>query len=290
MQTPSRGSEMGALTVKSEEGRWRGGFEGLKVDARHYSYECKSSTQERPYASRPSRSQQLRNPKLVPKLTSDTPNPLEKKAGVADEVLRKRAAERARQQEAEESDKESLPPSPKRRRSASSESVSTISTGDSRHSRSPRRRSRSPPPQRPRQSPDSVQGGGRRLLEQSLSRSPPPAKQTRRSLSRDSLSPRNERQEQRYRDRKDPENEGVRPRRSRHRSPPRHHARESRRRISYASNSPEPQERQPPRGQDHGSRHNDRGRGKDAEPPRQRSLSPFSRRLAMTQSMNRGER
>lgn len=32
MQTPSRGSEMGALTVKSEEGRWRGGFEGLKVD------------------------------------------------------------------------------------------------------------------------------------------------------------------------------------------------------------------------------------------------------------------
>lgn len=47
--------------------------------ARHYSYECKSSTQERPYVSRPSRSQQLRNPKLVPKLTSDTPNPLEKK-------------------------------------------------------------------------------------------------------------------------------------------------------------------------------------------------------------------
>ncbi|PKK49595.1 hypothetical protein CI102_3958, partial [Trichoderma harzianum] len=44
--------------------------------ARHYSYECKSSTQERPYVSRPSRSQQLRNPKLVPKLTSDTPNPL----------------------------------------------------------------------------------------------------------------------------------------------------------------------------------------------------------------------
>jgi hypothetical protein len=28
---------------------------------------------------RPSRTQQLFNPKLVPKLTSDTPNPLEKK-------------------------------------------------------------------------------------------------------------------------------------------------------------------------------------------------------------------
>lgn len=46
---------------------------------RHYSYECKASTQERPYASRPSRSQQLRNPKLVPKLTNDTLNPLEQK-------------------------------------------------------------------------------------------------------------------------------------------------------------------------------------------------------------------
>ncbi len=43
---------------------------------RHYSYECKSTTQERPYVSRPSRTQQLTNPKLVPKLASDTPNTL----------------------------------------------------------------------------------------------------------------------------------------------------------------------------------------------------------------------
>lgn len=54
----------------------------LTHSARHYSYECKASTQERPYVSRPSRSQQLRNPKLVPQLTSDTPNPLEKKCVV----------------------------------------------------------------------------------------------------------------------------------------------------------------------------------------------------------------
>lgn len=47
--------------------------------ARHYSYECKATAQERPYVSRPSRTQQLRNPKLVPKLTNDAPNPLEKK-------------------------------------------------------------------------------------------------------------------------------------------------------------------------------------------------------------------
>lgn len=34
----------------------------------HYSYECKSSVQSRPYSSRPSRSQQLQNPKLQPRL------------------------------------------------------------------------------------------------------------------------------------------------------------------------------------------------------------------------------
>lgn len=51
----------------------------LTFQERHYSYECKASAQERPYVSRPSRSQQLRNPKLVPKLTNDTLNPLERK-------------------------------------------------------------------------------------------------------------------------------------------------------------------------------------------------------------------
>jgi hypothetical protein len=51
----------------------------LTILESHYSYECKASSQERPYVSRPSRSQQFRNPKLVPKLTNDTLNPLEKK-------------------------------------------------------------------------------------------------------------------------------------------------------------------------------------------------------------------
>ncbi|CAH0053128.1 unnamed protein product, partial [Clonostachys solani] len=46
---------------------------------RHYSYECKVPAQERPYTSRPSRSQQLRNPKLIPKLTNDALKPLEDK-------------------------------------------------------------------------------------------------------------------------------------------------------------------------------------------------------------------
>jgi Zinc knuckle len=46
---------------------------------RHYSYECKATAQERPYVSRPSRTQQLFNPKLAPKLSSDVPNDLLRK-------------------------------------------------------------------------------------------------------------------------------------------------------------------------------------------------------------------
>ena len=45
----------------------------------HYSFECKAVAQERPYVSRPSRTQQLLNPKLVPKLTSDIPQDLLRK-------------------------------------------------------------------------------------------------------------------------------------------------------------------------------------------------------------------
>lgn len=58
-------------------------FARLTVSARHYSYECKVQLQERPYNARPSRTQQLLNPKLVPKLTNDTP----------DEATRKYASE-----------------------------------------------------------------------------------------------------------------------------------------------------------------------------------------------------
>lgn len=49
------------------------------VSSRHYSYECKAVVQERPYVSRPSRTQQLLNPKLVPKLTSEVPQDLLRK-------------------------------------------------------------------------------------------------------------------------------------------------------------------------------------------------------------------
>jgi hypothetical protein len=92
----------------------------------HYSYECKASTQERPYKSRPSRTQQLLNPKLKPKLTTEVPEDLVRKKGVADEILKKKEEDR------------------KRARSlsiSSADSVSTISTNRSpSRSRSPRRR------------------------------------------------------------------------------------------------------------------------------------------------------
>ncbi|PHH89117.1 hypothetical protein CDD83_6628 [Cordyceps sp. RAO-2017] len=83
----------------------------LTIESRHYSYECKASSQERPYVSRPSRSQQLRNPKLVPKLTNNALEPLEAKKGVADAEIAKRQAERTRKRDLEDrEDKAELPP------------------------------------------------------------------------------------------------------------------------------------------------------------------------------------
>lgn len=83
----------------------------LTSPARHYTYECKSTPQERPYAARPSRTQQLRNPKLMPKLTNDSLDAAERRyvlshcsqfqflsrqdAGVSAQVADARLAERA---------------------------------------------------------------------------------------------------------------------------------------------------------------------------------------------------
>ena len=53
----------------------------------HYSYECKAPAQERPYKSRPSRTQQLLNPQLKPKLNTHVPDDLLRKRGLADQIL-----------------------------------------------------------------------------------------------------------------------------------------------------------------------------------------------------------
>ncbi|KAH3917380.1 hypothetical protein HBI56_118540 [Parastagonospora nodorum] len=122
----------------------------------HYSYECKATAQERPYQSRPSRTQQLLNPKLKPKLTTEVPEDLLRKKGVADEILKKKEVERSVRDR-------------KRSRSlstSSADSVSTISTN-----RSPSR-SRSPPRRK------KHHGGDDKAL----------TKRRRRSVSRDSRS------------------------------------------------------------------------------------------------------
>ncbi|OAG38626.1 hypothetical protein AYO21_07132 [Fonsecaea monophora] len=92
-----------------------------------------TASTERPYASRPSRTQQLLNPKLAPKLASDAPNNLLNSKGVADQQLAEAQASRAKLvQEPEDRGRSPTPDS--------SDSVSTISTNKS-HSRS-RSRSR----------------------------------------------------------------------------------------------------------------------------------------------------
>ncbi|KAF2269268.1 hypothetical protein CC78DRAFT_540302 [Lojkania enalia] len=114
---------------------------------RHYSYECTASAQERPYKPRPSRTQQLLNPQLKPKLMTDVPNELLRKKGVADELLAKKEEERGR--------KSSPDTLHRRSRSVSSSSVDSVSTISTNRSRSRPRSSR----YREKKEKTSVRGG-----------------------------------------------------------------------------------------------------------------------------------
>ncbi|KAJ1326750.1 Zinc knuckle [Microdochium nivale] len=288
----------------------------------HYTYECKASAQERPYVARPSRTQQLFNPKLVPKLTNEAPPPLEKKEGLADQILAQRENERAKKRRLEgDADVDEVP---KRQRSASFDSVSTVSTNAGPSSRDIRpRASRSASPahnhesDRVSRSPSPSRSAARARSgsfvsgrSYSRNRSVSPERRTRDQ----SLSPqrRNDVADIRGRD-QSPEQGHFH---SRDVSPgrePVHNVRR-RRRSPSASMSPPPQNRRKLRSrspQQRGRRDMDaqaqRGRGSSssprhrvqdpssaaeprAPPPRQvareRTLSPFSRRLALTQSMN----
>jgi len=252
----------------------------------HYSFECKAVAQERPYVSRPSRTQQLLNPKLVPKLTSDVPQELLRKKGVADEQLAKLEKERGRARE-RSSEKSKARTASNHLRSDSSLSVSTISTDRSRSQSPPRRQtlkesnnhrarsktrsrswSRSPPRRR------SLKESGnkrRRVSSADSDTSDAPSSQkdpeartgsrsTRRRLNQSSPSARGRQVEDRspYRDR----------RLSDDRRQPSHQAH-----IEISSNDGRPSELI------------DRDYW---PPPRERSLSPFSRRKALTQAMSMG--
>lgn len=246
----------------------------------HYSYECKAVIQERPYVSRPSRTQQLLNPKLVPKLTSDVPQDLMRKKGVADEQLAKLEQERGRKRNRQSEDPEIRGASKRMRSasSASSSSVSTISTGISRsptppaHAKVGDGNERTSAPRSPRQRPidfekkrrrDSVSSvdsyssenrmdEGREYRERASSRS------TRRKIQQHSPP--------------------ARGRRTESRSP----QRGGRRRLSndrHANSMKQPRYNRSPISH---------SRKENRPPPRERSLSPFSKRLALTQSMNMG--
>ncbi|KZL82834.1 hypothetical protein CI238_05334 [Colletotrichum incanum] len=294
---------------------------------RHYSYECKEPAQTRPYVSRPSRTQQLRNPKLMPKLTNETPDDAERKKGIADAELAKKEAERARKRELEERDDELIRKTEsKRQRSESVDSVSTISTSRSasppppppprRRSPSPvpsGRRQRSPEgrdPSRPSFSPESEDGHpvSRRSGRSRHTQSPPRRRQ--RSVSRNSHSPPGT-YERKYRERGE---DRVRPagrafardpsgsressisrdggagsiRRSLSRSPDRRGERGGGRlgrgggRNSGYRDDPEPRIDLAARNERQERRQEQR------QPERERSLSPFSKRLALTQSLNMG--
>ncbi|KAI1738928.1 zinc knuckle-domain-containing protein [Xylaria scruposa] len=272
----------------------------------HYSYECKAAAQERPYIARPSRTQQLFNPKLVPKLASDTTNALQDTKGLADQELAKREAERARERELEQDDGTDHD-SPRRRRSASYDSVSTISTRGL--SSPPRQRvsMSSRGPSGAGRSPSPIRGSSRRRSVASVSdyerryspsperhsrdtKSPEPARRQTRSPSRDDSFG-----HRRYDDEEQPaaHRYGDRQRGSYSRSPSRSPPPDNRRR--FRSRSPRAHQR---RG-DSSPRYNNRPagahrgngseqRGAPRRDARERSLSPFSKRLALTQSMNAG--
>ncbi|ODA80294.1 hypothetical protein RJ55_03252 [Drechmeria coniospora] len=271
----------------------------FSAKTRHYSYECKSSTQERPYVARPSRSQQLRNPKLVPKLANTSLEPVEAKKGVADEELAKREAERAKQrgQDQDEGEDEVPRATSKRPRSLSANSISTISTDNSGDRMRNRNRSRSAEPRKRKRSPGSPNAeGGRRGngSRNSHSRSPSPPQRRGRARSRDSHSPVPERTERLYRSRDHRVRNRDAPPELKGNSAMTRDGREPPARRPYYSRSPERgsrrQERKenrlaPAAGEDR-ERHGGRSGVMQADQrSRERSLSPFSKRLALTREL-----
>ncbi|KAI9928560.1 hypothetical protein MW887_001774 [Aspergillus wentii] len=270
-------------------------------------YECTASAQERPYTSRPSRTQQLQNPRLRPQLTTEVPNDI-LRPNAADEILAKRDEERGRKREMDEIDPvDGQNQALKRARSESSHSMSSVSTISTS-------RSRSESPARGY----SAKSNGNRAHSISSCHSKPRKRRHSDSSSHHSISSyssgerarsrsqewardRNTRRrhresspEERGRPRTSPRGGGRRDRsRSRSmdkgriakerrsmtpgamRERPSHPRRHSRDKMG----APDQSHRRP----DYGGR----AGPSSAQPRRERSLSPYSKRLALTQSMGR---
>ncbi|KAJ0424564.1 zinc knuckle-domain-containing protein [Aspergillus carlsbadensis] len=265
----------------------------------HYSYECKVTAQERPYLARPSRTQQLQNPKLRPQLTTDVPDDTTRTKGAADAVLAQREQERGRKRNLDEADPlSSRDLTSKRTRSissASDTSVSTISTNRSRsaslrrdentgpgrakslishHSYSRKRRHSDSSSGYSVSSYSSREGSRTRTPERNIRRrrreSSPKERGRPRDISRD-----DERRD-RSRSRNNDKNRNTRGRRS---VTPEQSIPEQ----SYAARSPSIDKPNP----SYKGRREDGGY-RPPPPRRERSLSPYSKRIALTQAMNMG--
>ncbi|KAL2836171.1 zinc knuckle-domain-containing protein [Aspergillus pseudoustus] len=258
----------------------------------HYSYECKVTAQERPYLARPSRTQQLQNPKLRPQLTTDVPDDLVRTKGTADALLAQREEERGRKRDLDESDPlDSRGLTSKRTRSISSisgSSVSTISTNRSR-SVSPRRDDRTGGERAKSLTSHHSFSRKRRLSDSSSGYSVSSYSSRERSRSRTpERNIRRRRRESSPKERGRPRNmsrDDDRRERSRSRNIDRdRNARGRRLTTPEKANprSPSIDKRLPS--------YNGRGEdGRNRPPPRrERSLSPYSKRLALTQAMNMG--
>ncbi|KAI4724147.1 hypothetical protein E4T49_08104 [Aureobasidium sp. EXF-10728] len=253
--------------------------------AGHYSYECKAQAQERPYISRPSRSQQLLNPKLKPKLANiaPTPTPAEQEKSSA---IHKPAQERPRKRSLDDMDDHRS--SRKRSRSAasfSSASVSTIST-------------RSPSPQRPgnrhgarqEREASATGGAGDKRMHPSNSVTSPDHMQSYEIHGRNTRMRRNSRSPSERGRRRGRSANSERRMRS---ASDRNTLKEGRgltpvRRPDDADNKPMlGQHTELERADYKGYRDQDREMKDVPGGERPRSLSPFSKRVALTQTMNR---
>ncbi|KAF9533104.1 zinc knuckle-domain-containing protein [Crepidotus variabilis] len=102
----------------------------------HYTYECKST---RPYVSRPSRTQQLENPKIREKMKAslEVPDEFKKPAGTANRILEDKEKDRAKGDKPKNKGKEKEEgESRKRRRHSRSVPSSSGSSSDSNTSSS----------------------------------------------------------------------------------------------------------------------------------------------------------
>ncbi|PLB44013.1 hypothetical protein P170DRAFT_441460 [Aspergillus steynii IBT 23096] len=274
----------------------------------HYSYECSVTAQDRPYTSRPSRTQQLLNPKLRPQLSTEVPNDLLRTKGVADDILAKREEDRGRKRDLDEFDPLDAPgQSSKRARSVSSHStnsVSTISTSRSRSESPPRRSGYTARSGRDRTRSVSSHSRPRkrRYSDSSGYTGSSPSREGARSRSRDWPDDRNTRRRHResspvHRGRAvNVSRDGERRERSRSRSVDQSRIARSRRSITPAeldndhrTSKGYPRDHQDRREGTRGrfSQAHDKRSGRDqGQAPRERSLSPYSKRLALTQAMN----